>query len=407
LPNKSTNHYNPHIIEALVEIVLSKLIPHSFMSLSPATTPLTISQEYMHPQLPVAWYVDPSIYALEEQFLFKEAPSYVGSRLMVPNVGDYHVLDWQNKANMLVHDQHGIHLMSNICRHRQALMLSGKGKTPNIVCPLHRWTYNLEGKLLGAPHFDENPCLHLPQTKLQEWQGLLFNTPRDINKELATLGCTQDFDFTDYQLDSVHIEDYNFNWKTFIEAYLEDYHVGPFHPGLNQFVDCADLKWDFGEHFSAQTVGFKATQQANKTTPIYQKWTDIALSRSDKKPPKHGAIWFAYYPFLMVEWYPEVLVISHLIPKGVHQCQNVTEFYYPEEIVLFEPDFIKAQQAAYFETAIEDKDICERMHEGRQALFAQGQDQRGPYQHPMETGLEHFHLWYRQQLATHLPNDAT
>lgn len=354
------------------------------------------------PQLPVAWYVDPAIYALEEQFLFANTPKYVGSALMVPEVGDYYVLDWQNKANMLVHDQEGIHLMSNICRHRQALMMDGKGKARNIVCPLHRWTYDLQGKLLGAPHFDENPCLHLNKKTLQNWHGLLFDTPRNIADELKNLEGAAEFDFSNYRLHSVQVDDYNFNWKTFIETYLEDYHVGPFHPGLNQFVDCDELSWEFGEHYSSQRVGFKSAQQLQRATPIYQQWTKAALERNGNQAPKHGAIWFAYYPFLMIEWYPEVLVVSHLIPQGVHQCQNVVEFYYPEDIALFEEEYVKAQQAAYNETAVEDNEICERMHQGRRALFAQGLDERGPYQHPMETGLEHFHIWYRAQMERHI-----
>jgi phenylpropionate dioxygenase-like ring-hydroxylating dioxygenase large terminal subunit len=109
-----------------------------------------------------------------------------------------------------------------------------------------------------------------------------------------------------------------------------------------------------------------------------------------------------YYPFLMIEWYPNVLVVSHIIPRGVYKCSNVVEFYYPEDITLFEREYVAAQQAAYKETADEDKEICQRMHDGRRALFAQGIDERGPYQHPMETGLEHFHYWLRAQLGPHL-----
>ena len=29
----------------------------------------------------------------------------------------------------------------------------------SIVCPMHRWTYDLKGELLGAPHFADKPCL--------------------------------------------------------------------------------------------------------------------------------------------------------------------------------------------------------------------------------------------------------
>lgn len=356
-------------------------------------------------QLPVACYVDAKVYALEQQHLFSQMPKYIGHELMVPNVGDFRVLDWANEASSLVHDSVGLHLISNVCRHRQAIMLKGHGNTKNIVCPLHRWTYNLQGDLLGAPEFDTNPCLHLNRKTLQNWQGLLFESERNIAEELNQIGCKTDFDFTGYQLHSVDIEHYNFNWKTFIEVYLEDYHVGPYHPGLNQFVNCGDLAWDFGNHYSVQTVGFRATPHQH-ATPAYQRWQEAVRNYQQashtKTAIKHGAIWMAYYPLLMVEWYPNVLVVSHIIPQGVDACMNVVEFYYPEDIALFESEYVAAQKAAYHETAIEDQDICQRMHDGRRALFAQGLDERGPYQHPMETGLAHFHQWYRAQLAPHI-----
>lgn len=352
-------------------------------------------------QLPVAWYVDPAIYALEQQHIFQHAPHYIGHELMVPNQGDYYTLAWMQNGKALINNAQGIHLMSNICRHRQAIMLEGKGHTQHIVCPLHRWTYNTKGELLGAPHFKQNPCLHLDAKPLKNWQGLLFDSPRDIAQELADLGCQQDFDFTGYMLDRVMIEDYAFNWKTFIEVYLEDYHVGPFHPGLNQFVDCEVLNWQFADEYSVQTVGFKSSLN-RPGSDIYQQWQQQVAAYHGNTLPKYGAIWMVYYPFLMIEWYPNVLVVSHIIPRGVDQCTNVVEFYYPEDIALFEQAYVKAQQAAYNETAIEDKQICQRMHDGRRALYAMGQDQRGPYQHPMETGMQHFHQWLRRRLDPHL-----
>ena len=352
------------------------------------------------PQLPVSWYVDPAIYALEQQQLFPKAPRYIGHELMVPNLGDFRTLSWMNDARALVHNSNGIELISNVCRHRQALMLDGHGNTEHIVCPLHRWTYNLQGELMGAPHFAENPCLNLSKNSLQRWNGLLFEGKRDIARDLARLGCRTDLDFSNYVLDRVQVDEYGFNWKTFIEVYLEDYHVGPFHPGLNQFVDCDDLNWEFGDWYSVQRVGARSMQKSG--SPVYQEWQQQLLQYGAGETPRHGAIWLVYYPFLMIEWYPHVLVVSHLIPRGVDACTNVVEFYYPEDIALFEREFVKAHQAAYEETAVEDREICERMHNGRRALFAQGIDERGPYQHPMETGLEHFHQWLRTELDSHL-----
>jgi phenylpropionate dioxygenase-like ring-hydroxylating dioxygenase large terminal subunit len=104
----------------------------------------------------------------------------------------------------------------------------------------------------------------------------------------------------------------------------------------------------------------------------------------------------------MVEWYPHVLVISTLIPKATDRTLNVVEYYYPEDIALFEPEFVAAEQAAYRETAKEDDEIAERMDAGRNALFAQGRSEVGPYQSPMEDGMQHFHEFYRREMEAQL-----
>jgi choline monooxygenase len=100
----------------------------------------------------------------------------------------------------------------------------------------------------------------------------------------------------------------------------------------------------------------------------------------------------------MVEWYPHVLTVSTLHPISVNKTLNMVEFYYPEEIVAFEREFVEAQQAAYMETCIEDDEIAERMDAGRKALMQRGDNEVGPYQSPMEDGMQHFHEWYRGKL---------
>ncbi len=100
-------------------------------------------------QLPVDWYFDPDVFAREKK-LFAAGANYMGHELMVPNVGDYYTLGWMDDAKVLVRNPQGVELLSNVCRHRQAIMLQGRGNLESIVCPLHRWTYDLKGELLGA-----------------------------------------------------------------------------------------------------------------------------------------------------------------------------------------------------------------------------------------------------------------
>jgi choline monooxygenase len=122
------------------------------------------------------------------------------------------------------------------------------------------------------------------------------------------------------------------------------------------------------------------------------------LQYSNGKEPKYGAIWLTYYPNVMVEWYPHVLTVSTLYPAGPQKTMNMVEFYYPEEIAAFEREFVQAQQAAYMETCVEDDEIAERMDAGRKALMQRGDNEIGPYQSPMEDGMQHFHEWYRRKV---------
>ncbi|MEP6942682.1 MAG: aromatic ring-hydroxylating dioxygenase subunit alpha [Betaproteobacteria bacterium] len=355
-------------------------------------------------QLPVSWYCDLAVYAVEQKHLFADGLGYAGHELMVPEAGDYYTLDWRDKAQVLVRSREGeggVELLSNICRHRQSIMLDGRGNAPNIVCPIHRWTYDLKGELLGAPLFEDKPCVKLRSSSLQRWNGLLFDGKRNIALDLEGIDPARHFDFSGYVLDRVETKHCAYNWKTFIEVYLEDYHVGPFHPGLGQFVTCDDLHWQFSDRFSVQTVGVNAGL-AKPGTKTYERWHKAVLEYYRGEPPAHGAIWATLYPNVMIEWYAHALIVSSLIPDGIDRTTNVVEFYYPEEIALFEREFVEAEQAAYMETAAEDDEIGERMDAGRRALWKQGRNEVGPYQSPMEDGMQRFHEFLRRELGPHL-----
>ncbi len=353
-------------------------------------------------QLPVDWYFDEQVFAQEKTLIFDAGPGYVGHQLMVPEAGDYRSLEWLDHGRMLINGgqngpRAGTWLMSNVCRHRQAIMLQGSGRLEGpIVCPIHRWTYDTGGLLIGAPHFPQNPCLNLDRVHLENWNGLLFKGPRSANADLADMQVASALDFSGYKLDHVEMHRCNYNWKTFIEVYLEDYHVVPYHPGLGNFVACDDLAWQFGDWYSVQKVGITSLMKSGSA--VYDRWQKVVREYYGDRgeTPPQGAIWLTYYPNIMVEWYPHVLVVSTLIPEATDRTMNVVEFYYPEEIVDFEREFIEAERAAYMETAIEDDDIGERMDRGRRALMKEGRSEAGPYQSPMEDGMQHFHEFYRR-----------
>ncbi len=213
---------------------------------------------------------------------------------MVPETGDFATLAAENEGRMLVRNANGIEVLSNVCRHRQALMFNGRGNANNIVCPLHRWTYDLKGELIGAPHFPETPCLNLSKTPLQKLERPAVRAERlqRDGKAEPDLSVTKDLDFSGYMFDHVEVHECDYNWKTFIEVYLEDYHVEPFHPGLGSFVSCDDLRWEFGDDYSVQTVGVnRGLQKAG--SPAYKKLAgagaQVPRRRSRRRTARSGS----------------------------------------------------------------------------------------------------------------------
>lgn len=368
--------------------------------------------------LSVEHYSDPQIFEQERQAIFARSALYVGHQKMVPQEGDWRTLVQEGSGRMLLRDAQGVRLLSNVCRHRQALMLGSQNGRDvqcasgnlcqtggRILCPVHHWSYNDQGTLLNAPLFAQTPALQLQSWPVHDCHGLLFEGPRDPAQDMGALFQRSEFDFSDYALHHVEAHHCAYNWKTFIEVYLEDYHVGPFHPGLGQFVTCDDLEWEFGAFHSVQKVGIhQALGQPG--TDVYREWHERLLSYGSGQVPAFGAIWVTYFPTHMIEVYPHCLVLSTLYPQGPQETLNIIEFYYPEEIIAFEPEFIQAQQAAYMETAIEDDEIAERMDAGRDALRQRHHTDRGPYQSPLEDGMAHFHAWYREMMHPHPTRQA-
>lgn len=361
----------------------------------------TLSEAQLRATLPLSWWFDPKIAQLEQRVLFGEAMQYLGHEAMVPNVGDYQVLPWFDNGKVLTRNKNGLHVIGNVCKHRHGMLLEGRGNARNIVCPLHRWSYDLEGKLLSAPHFPCKPELRLEQEELKRWNGLLYTGARDLGRDLAGLSTQADFDFSDYVFDRLTVEQYDFNWKSFLEPYLELYHVEPFHIGLVGFINAREFRWEFGEWHSLQVLGVKDAL-SKPTSDAYKEYQAALLNYTGGRPPKYGTMWFIYFPNVMLEWYPHALVVSTLWPRGPEKCVNYVEFYYEKEVAQNHRELIELHQRAYEETAREDAAICQRSQDGRRALWRMGQDHCGPSQTPMEDGIGHFYDFLHRQLAPHL-----
>lgn len=344
--------------------------------------------------IPVSWYLDPEICEIERRHLFAAGPKYVGHASMVPNEGDYVVLGGQQAGKLLVRHNGKPQMISNVCQHRQAKMLSGQGNVKNIVCPLHSWAYDLDGKQLAAPQFAENPCMDLERTELTEWNGLLFAGPRDIHRDVAPLASWTELDTSNYVFERVDEEEHDLNWKVFLEVYLEDYHISTVHPGFRVFVDPSDLRGALqavgGERFFCEQVNVR-WPLPTPASPAFANFQKVMMDVLQGRRPPYAAIWMTLFSGQLLEWYPYAFVATTYTPLSATRTRLRSEYFFDREIATTRRDYVETSLAVLDEVTGEDHLASVRLHEGRRALYERGENVQGPYQMPMEQGLRRFH----------------
>lgn len=344
--------------------------------------------------LPISWYFDPEILEIERRHLFAAGPQYAGHVSLVPNDGDYVTLGGQQVGRLLVRHNGQPQLISNACRHRQAEMLTGSGHAKHLVCPIHNWAYDLDGRLVAAPHFPENPCLDLERRKLTEWNGLLFEGSQPIHEVLSPLASWTELNTSGYVLERIDEEEHDLNWKAFLEIYLEDYHISAVHPGFRAFVDTNDLRGALqsvgGERFFCEQVNVRWPLPA-AGSPNFAAYQRVLQEMLPGRRPPFAAIWICLFSGQLIEYYPFAVVTTTYLPLSPTRTRLRTEYYFDREIAEMRRDYVAAGLAVLDEVTSEDHTAALQLQAGRQAMYQRGENSQGPYQVPMEQGMRRFH----------------
>ena len=344
--------------------------------------------------LPVSWYFDPEILEIERRELFAAGPSYAGHQCLVPRDGDYVVRGGPQAGRVLVRIHDEPQLLSNVCRHRQAQLLTGCGHAKHIVCPLHNWAYDLDGCQVAAPFMGANLRLDLQCTPVTDWNALLFSGPRDIRRELAPLDGWTELAGRDMVLERIDEEEHDLNWKSFIEIYLEDYHIGTVHPGFRAFVDPSDLhgalQFTGGERFFCEQVKVR-WPMATAGSPLFGEYQKILIDVSRGRRPEFAAVWLCLFSGQIIEWYPYSFVVTTYTPLSPRRTRLRSEYFFDREIAETRRDYVEIGLATLDEVTSEDQKASEALEHGRAAAYSRGDNWQGPYQLPMEQGLKRFH----------------
>src|SRR5579863_10093142 len=126
-------------------------------------------------------FTDPTIFALEQEAVFRRCWLYVAHRSQFARAGDF-VQSYAGAIPLLVClDGDGqFHVMANVCIHRGARICQVEyGNANKFVCPYHNWVYDNRGDLIGfprrgSPGFDKSRWNLLRAVRVATYGDLIF-----------------------------------------------------------------------------------------------------------------------------------------------------------------------------------------------------------------------------------------
>jgi phenylpropionate dioxygenase-like ring-hydroxylating dioxygenase large terminal subunit len=251
--------------------------------------------------MPPAIYTEPEFLDFERRAIFAKEWLCVGRASRIPNVGDYFTTIVNEEQIIVSRAKDGeVKAFSSICQHRGMQIAEGEGNCSKFTCPYHLWSYDLTGRLLGAPAMERTADFNkkefpLPALKVELWQGFVFvhfdpdaaplaptletYAPYLANYDLEDAVCPGTFTLTDLP----------WNWKVMFENFNDGYHANKLHHTIQDFcpseLAAFPVTWSPESNVIFRTNGythidggFNATTKA--LMPVFPKLTEEERWRS-------------------------------------------------------------------------------------------------------------------------------
>ena len=193
--------------------------------------------------LPQFLYNDPTMFSFDMAAIYAQSWLFAGFEAEFRQSGDYTSFMVGTWPVMIVRGRDGeLRAFHNSCRHRGSIICpSGSGNQARLTCPYHRWTYDLNGKLLAAGRMPEDfdkRDYGLNAIHLEKVAGAVFicmaETPpsfEGVRTHLTPLLAPHNLDHAKLAFESTLVE--YANWKLVMENARECYHCATGHPELS------------------------------------------------------------------------------------------------------------------------------------------------------------------------------
>lgn len=326
--------------------------------------------------MPPGVYVSEAVLAREMEHIFRREWICVGRASTLAAPGDYLACEVAGQPVAVLRDGDGrLRAMSNVCLHRMSTLLEGRGNRRRIVCPYHGWTYELDGRLRGAPAMSRNAgfcreAYRLPAIRCEEWLGWIMvsldpEAPPVAGKLAEVEALIADYGMEDYVQTFQETHVWDTNWKILAENFMESYHLPVCHAGtiggLSRLdeMHCPPGRPAFNWHTILKDESLRIAIAHPKNTRL-------------RGARRRTTFLLTIYPSLLITLTPGYFWYLSLQPRGVGQVHIV----YGGGM---SPDFMDSEEAHELlaetkrlldEVQVEDRLCTERVFRGVQAGLA-------------------------------------
>ena len=348
------------------------------------------------------YYVDPSVLPLERERIFYRTWQCVGYAEQVASAGQYFTFDLAGEPLLVVRgNDRVLRGFYNVCRHRAGPPAEGCGTRKVFRCGYHGWTYSLEGRLLNAPEMEgvqkfDPEQFGLRPVHVAEWSGLvLANLSQHPEPLIDALGelpqQTAKFNFDHMRFYRRHDYAMECNWKTYVDNYMEGYHLPSVHPSLNRELDYSAYEVKL---FARHSLQYSPIRVAAESHPSKTGQDGAPGRRYADSSGELRAEYYWIYPNWMLNCYPDNMSLNIVLPLTAEKCIAVFLWFFPEAVLKIDVPEKTFQFSD--EIQIEDGRICEIVQRNlRSRSYASGR-----YSVKQERSLYHFHQLYRQAMGT-------
>jgi len=363
--------------------------------------------------MPPDIYTSEEFLAFERRSIFAHEWLCVGVASRIPEVGDYFTTTANGEPIIVARAKDGtVHAFSAICQHRGMQVADDAGHCSKFTCPYHLWSYDLTGRLLGAPAMERTEGFRkadfpLPALRVELWHGFVFvhfdADPAPLGPSLAAYEPYVEH----YDLDHAFcpgtftLHDLPWNWKVMFENFNDGYHANKLHQTIQDFcpseLAAFPVEWAEGSNVIFRTNGythidggFNATTKA--LLPVFPGLTEEERWRST----------FALLPpTLCVGTAPDQAFFFVVRPKTADSI-DLEIGYLLDPSAPKHPMFehLMAMSDAGVQVFVrQDQDATTKVQRGMHSRFAA----RGRYSWQEESHVQ-FNRWLVQRYRRHWPD---